>query len=131
MKAVLHEALGYAVVSGCALLADMALLALLVQVGGWHYLAAATTSFVAGACIAYSLSVRFVFSEHKLHNRRTEFLGFIALGGIGIAVNAAVIYAAVAWFGLHYLIAKCVAAGCSFGCNFVARRQLLFVQRTV
>ena len=69
MRPLLREGLGYALVSACALLTDVALLALLVRYGGWNYLAAATTSFLAGACIAYVLSVRFVFTQHRLRNR--------------------------------------------------------------
>lgn len=128
MRPLLREGLGYALVSACALLTDVALLALLVRYGGWNYLAAATTSFLAGACIAYVLSVRFVFTQHRLRNRRVEFAGFVALGAVGLGVNSAVIYVAVEWLGLHYLLAKGVAAGFSFCCNFLARRQLLFVQ---
>jgi putative flippase GtrA len=41
-----------------------------------------------------------------------------------------VIFVAVKYLGLHYLAAKCVAAGCTLVCNFISRRQILFVQRS-
>jgi putative flippase GtrA len=78
---------------------------------------------------AYLVSVKFAFTQHRLNDRRMEFIGFIAIGSFGLAVNAAVISVAVRFFGLHYIIAKCVAAGFTFSCNFLARRQLLFVRR--
>jgi putative flippase GtrA len=126
---LLRQAVGYALVSAVALGADVALLAALVE--GLHAdpVVAATASFLAGAVIAYALSVRFVFDHHRLRDRRVEFLGFVALGLIGALVNGAVMFVAVDLLGFRYLAAKCVAALFSFCCNFIARRQLLFVQR--
>jgi putative flippase GtrA len=130
MKLLLKEAFGYAVASACALLVDMTVLAILVHYFAWWYLAAATFSFVSGVFVAYALSVKLVFKQRRLRDRRTEFASFAAIGTIGLAVNAAVIYVAVKYFGLYYLVAKCVAAGFTFICNFFSRRQLLFVQRS-
>jgi putative flippase GtrA len=89
---------------------------------------AAAASFLAGTVVAYELSIRLAFTEHRLQDRRAEMGGFIAIGMLGLAVNAAVIFVAVRYAGLHYLIAKGVAAGFTFAGNFVARRQLLFVR---
>jgi putative flippase GtrA len=130
MKILLKEALGYAVASGCALVVDMAVLATLVHYFGWWYLAAATVSFLSGVLVAYALSVKLVFKQRRLRDRRTEFVSFVAIGTLGLALNAAVIFVAVKYFGLYYLVAKCVAAGFTFICNFISRRQLLFVQRS-
>jgi putative flippase GtrA len=127
MTRLFREAYRYAAVSLVSLGVDTAILALLVQILKWGVLTSATISFLVGACIAYALSVKFVFRLHRLRNRRAEFAGFVALGLIGLAVNTGVIYLATQFLGMHVLIAKCVAAGCSFSCNFLARRQLLFV----
>jgi putative flippase GtrA len=129
MRLLIREALGYMVASAIALGADMGLLTVLVQFFYWGTLTAATTSFLAGACVAYALSVRFVFRLHRLRNRRAEFAAFVAIGLVGVVVNAAVIYSAVNFLGLHYLIAKCIAAGFTFSCNFLLRRQILFVHQ--
>jgi putative flippase GtrA len=88
------------------------------------------TSFLSGVSLAYVLSVKFVFKHRRLHDRRAEFMGFAALGAAGLAVNAAVMVIAVKYLGLYYLIAKCVAAAFTVICNFVSRRQLLFVLRS-
>jgi len=129
MKDFLRDAVGYAGASACALAVDFALLWMLVGLGGFDYLAAATLSFLAGAGVAYAVSVRLVFKRHRLRDRRAEFLAFVAIGVLGLAVNAGVIYLAVRYAGLHYLFAKGIAAGFTFTCNFLARRQLLFVQQ--
>jgi len=129
MRTMLKEAVGYGAASVCALAVDMAILTVLVQYCGWWYLAAATASFTAGIVVAYLISVRFVFKHRRLNDTRAEFASFAALGTVGLCVNAVIMSVAVKIGGLHYLLAKCVAAGFTFVCNFVARRQLLFVQR--
>jgi len=129
MKTVIREAVGYGAASVCALAVDMAILTLLVHYGGWGYLAAATVSFTAGLVVAYAISVKFVFKHRRLDDSRAEFASFAALGTLGLCVNALIMSAAVRIGGLHYLLAKCIAAGFTFVCNFIARRQLLFVQR--
>ncbi len=42
-------------------------------------------------------------------------------------LNAFVMFIGVRYLGLHYMVAKCVAAGFTFLGNFISRRQLLFV----
>jgi len=130
VKPFLKELIGYGAASACALAVDMAVLWALVHFWSWGYLSAATTSFLIGAVVAYQLSTTIAFKQHRLASRKTEFASFVAIGGVGLLVNAAVIYVGVNLLGLHYLIAKCVAAGFTFTCNFIARRQLLFVRRT-
>lgn len=125
---LLREAAGYGVASVGALAVDVGVLFILVHYQGWPYLAAATASFLLGATVAYGLSVTLAFKRHRLHSRLVEFVSFVAIGVVGLAINAAVMWTAVEYFGLHYLMAKCIAAGFTCLCNFLARRQFLFVQ---
>jgi putative flippase GtrA len=126
----LKELLGYGAASACALAADVTVLWALVHFLSWGYLSAASTSFMVGAVVAYQISTVIVFKQHRLTNRKAEFAAFVVIGGAGLVVNATVIFIGVNMLGLHYLIAKCVAAGFTFTCNFVARRQILFIRRT-
>jgi putative flippase GtrA len=129
MRRLVSEAAGYLAVSVLALGVDMLVLAALVQ--GLHMpaVAAACISFCAGLLVSYALSVTWVFRHRRLKGRRLEFASFAALGTLGLAVNAIVMSLAIRLGGLHYLLAKCVAAACTFGVNFFSRRQLLFVPR--
>ena len=129
MKTVIQEALGYTAVSAWALLVDITILWILVHYFSWWYLAAATISFLSGLVVTYALSVKLVFKQRRLEDQRLEFASFAAIGAIGLAINTVVISFTVKYLGLHYLIAKCAAAGFTFLWNFVARRQFLFVQR--
>jgi putative flippase GtrA len=130
MKLLIKEAFGYGVASACALVVDVSILAALVHDFAWGYLSAATTSFLGGMAVAYFLSVTLVFKQRRVRDRRTEFVTFAAIGGVGLALNAAVIFACVDYLGLHYLVAKCIAASLTFISNFILRRQLLFVRRS-
>jgi putative flippase GtrA len=129
MRILLHEAIRYTAVSACALLVDVTILWILVHYLSWGYLAAATTSFLAGLLVAFALSVTLVFKHRRLKGQRLEFASFAGIGAVGVAINAAVISFGVKYLGLHYLVAKGGAAGFTFLWNFIARRQLLFVQR--
>jgi putative flippase GtrA len=127
MMRLLREALRYGVVSVLSLAVNFAVLVILVNYLAWGNLPAATVSFLAGACVAYALSVRYVFTQHRLRDRNAELVTFVAIGALGLAVNLGVIYLATRFFALPVLYANCIAAGFSFSCNFFARRQILFV----
>jgi putative flippase GtrA len=131
MKTVFQEAIGYSAVSACALIIDIALLFVLVHYLSWWYVGAATTSFLVGLLVTYVLSITLVFKYRRLNDQRFEFATFAGIGVVGVAINAAVISCGVKTLGLHYLIAKCGAAGFTFVWNFIARRQFLFVQRRI
>jgi putative flippase GtrA len=131
MRALIREAAGYTVASGGALLVDMSVLFCLVRFEHCNYEIAAIISFASGSVVAYRLSTRIAFRHRRLSDRRAEFASFVAIGVAGLAVNAAVMYAAVTGLDLPVMAAKCVAAGFTFTCNFVCRRQLLFVARRI
>jgi len=124
----LKEAVGYAAASGCALVFDVTILWSLVHFFSWNYLVAATISFFSGTVVAYALSINLVFEQRRVKDRCAEFATFAAIGTASLAINAGVIFLAVRYLGLYFLVAKCVAAGFTFVCNFVTRRQFLFVQ---
>ena len=121
-----RELMGYGLASVAALAADSGLLYLLTTYAGCSYLPAAATSFVAGAAVAYQLSVRLAFHDHRLRNRKAEFTSFVLLGIAGLLVNMLVLRIAVGTFGIQLLLAKGLSAGCTFLTNFILRRQFLF-----
>lgn len=120
------ELFGYAIASAVALAVDIGILKALVSLAGWHYLAAATVSFIAGALVAYTLSVKLAFDSRRVTNKSIEFLYFAALGVVGLGVNAAAISICISLVGLALLQAKLIAALCTFATNFSLRRALLF-----
>jgi putative flippase GtrA len=130
MRQFLKELLGYGAASACEFLVDATILWALVHFLSWGYLPGATTFFLFGSIVAYQLSTTIAFKRHRLTSRKTEFAGFVAIGGVGLLVNGTVIFIGANLLGLHYLVAKCVAAGFTFTTNFVLRRQILFIRQT-
>jgi len=124
-----HETWKYFLVSAVALAVDLGLFWLLVEKAGVYYLAANAVSVSTGLVINYALSVAYVFKERRLTSRRAEFVGFVAIGLMGLVVNEGCIALFVGVAGLRPVLGKLAAAGVSFVFNFVSRRLLLFTAR--
>ena len=129
MRTLIREAGGYVAASAIAFAVDVVTLASLVSVLHVNYLVAAAAGFIAGTIVIYWISIRQIFRYRRLEDARIEFGIFLAVGIAGLAVNLGVMYAAVSGIGIHYLIAKFCAAGCTFAVNFALRRWLLFTHR--
>lgn len=119
----------YFVVSVGALALDFALFLVLQRYVGLHYLAASAISFSSGAIVTYLASVRLVFDQRRLVDRRVEFASFFLIGLLGLAVNQLALLVAAGALAWPPLQAKVAAAGFSFVANFLARRSLLFTAR--
>jgi len=124
----LREIAGYGLASAVAFAIDLSLLALLVALADVPYLAAAAASFVTGTIFVYWASINHIFGYRRVGNVPGEFGIFLIIGVVGLALNLTVMHAAVERLGLHYLLAKIVAACFTFGCNYGLRRALLFTQ---
>ena len=129
MKVLIREASGYVAASAAALVIDVAVLTFLVSLLQVNYLVAAASGFIAGTVFVYWISVRQIFRYRRLEDARIEFGIFLAIGIAGLAVNLGIMYLIVSGVGLHYLVAKFCAAGCTFMVNFGLRRWVLFTHR--
>jgi putative flippase GtrA len=123
---LIREFGAYGLASVAGLGSDMALLAALVSVAKVHYLVAATISFICAGILVHAISVRYVFRFRRVDRRTLELSFFLALGVVGLFVNAAVIYFVVNVVHLHYMLGKLLAAGFTFCANFFLRRHFLF-----
>jgi len=126
MISSLREIIRYGLGTVAAFAADMAVLALLVEVGHVHYLIAATVSFLVGTAIVYWVSIRFAFSYRRVGQSHLEFGVFAAIGVVGVIVNLCAMYVSVDWLHLHYLVGKVLSSAVTFFINFGLRRILLF-----
>jgi len=116
----------YLMASVLALGLDFGLLYLLTEQAGLHYLTSSAISYSTGAVLHYIVSVSFVFRERRVTDPRLEFVGFFAIGLLGLAANQLVLKAAVDGLALSYLIGKVAAVGVSFTLTFVTRKAVLF-----
>jgi putative flippase GtrA len=118
----------YVAVGGAAFAADFALLAVMTELFGVHYLAAALFSFLLGTGVNYWLSVRWVFSYRAIDLRGAEFGLFLLVGVITLGVSLGLMSLLVEGLAMHVLIAKCVVTAFTLVANFAGRRALLFTR---
>ena len=128
MAGLAKEGSRYVAASALALAADFGIYIGLIRLAGVSYLAAAPIGFAFGLALIYALSVRWVFRQRRVADARVEFAYFALIGLVGMALNQAVIYAAVEWLALAYESAKLAAAAMVFCFNFGARKLLLFTK---
>lgn len=125
---VMQEGARYVAASAAALALDFGTYSGLIRLAGVHYLVAGAIGFSLGLALVYVLSTRWVFAFRRVADRRAEFVVFAGVGLAGLALNQAILYAAVEWFRLGYEPAKAVAACLGFGFNFGTRKLLLFTR---
>ncbi len=119
----------YVVVGGIAFSADIGVLYILTEYFGWHYLVAATGSFLVGLGVNYLLCVMWIFHFRTLENRLHEFVVFGLIGITGLALNNLILAALTGGLNIHYLLSKVVSAGIILVFNFGLRRWFLFTPR--
>lgn len=128
LRSLADEGVRYLAASALALAIDFGVYAGLIRLAGVHYMVAAPIGFALGLATVYALSVRWVFRQRRLADRRAEFALFAAIGLAGMALNQIIIYAAVAMMPGSYEIAKFISAGVVFCFNFISRKLLLFTR---
>ncbi len=128
LRSLADEGMRYLAASALALAIDFGVYSGLIRLAGVHYLVAAPIGFALGLATVYALSVRWVFRQRRLADRRAEFALFAAIGLAGMALNQVIIYAAVAMMPGSYEIAKIISAGVVFCFNFISRKLLLFTR---
>ena len=125
---VADEGVRYFAASALALAIDFGAYIGLIRLAELHYLVAAPIGFALGLATIYLLSIRWVFRQRRLADRRAEFALFAAIGLAGMAINQSVIYAVVQAMPGSYEIAKIVSAATVFCFNFSSRKLLLFTR---
>jgi len=122
-----HDLARYFGASLVALLVDVAALSLSLRVLHLGLAMSATAGFVAGAIIAYQLSIRWVFRQRSFRDAPAlEFLTFIGIGVAGLGVTQLVLWIGVTEFHLMPEAVKLAAAGVTFVFNYLMRKSLLF-----
>jgi putative flippase GtrA len=117
----------YTFVGGFAFIVDFGLLIFLTEIIGYHYLLSAAISFTIGLFVNYLLSIMWVFSNSKYHNRIFEIIIFTIIGIIGLGINEIVLYVLTGVLQLtHYIVSKLASTIIVYGWNFFARKYILF-----
>jgi len=128
MKKLLVQFARFFLVGVTATLIDFGLLILFTEFFGTHYLVGNTLSFLVATVFNYAVSMLFVFKRKDDISRQKEFLIFLVLSVIGLAINSACMWATVSLLSLDYRIAKLLATVITTAWNFISRKVFLDAQ---
>jgi len=83
-------------------------------------------SYLAGTLFVYFLSISWVFPDRSVKKRHHEIVIFYLLAGIGVSLNALLIWRLTKNGAVPISIAKIIAGTLIFFFNFTARKVVLF-----
>ena len=117
----------YFAVSLIGLLIDLSIFSVALRFLGLSWFLAAVLGFSLGALVVWWLSVQLVFKNRVLaRSPLVEFLGFVAIGVLGLGVTELVLWVGVGVLKMQPELIKLAAAGVTFLFNFVLRKIILF-----
>ena len=125
MEKLIAQFMKFGVVGVIAFVIDYGLMVALTELAGVNYLISATISFTVSVVFNYLASMRYVFTHKQGLSRRREFVIFVVLSVIGLAINNLCMWAGVELLGVHYLIVKIFATAVVMVWNFVTRKIFL------
>lgn len=125
-RPIVRQFVKFCMIGATATLIHYAILIALVELAEFPLIPATSLGFVAGATWSYTLNRRFTFdAKPQFHG---GLIKFIAVGSIGLAINALIVYV-VASFGVLYIIAQMFATGTVVLWNFTAARLIVFREK--
>jgi putative flippase GtrA len=100
----------------------------LVSIFSSRPVSASILGSLAGAIVNYLLSHHWIFRSKRKHSETLS--KFFAVGGLGLVLNAAIMYALVTIANMHYLLAQVAATGAVLFWNFLGNRFWTFADDT-
>ena len=125
MKKLLAQFMKFGIVGVIAFVIDYGFMVLLTEVFNVPYLISTTVSFIISVVFNYFASMRFVFKRKDDMSRRREFIIFIVLSIIGLAINDVFMWLMVDFLYIDYRISKIVVTFIVAVWNFVTRKIFL------
>ena len=126
MNKLIKQILKFGVVGGIAFVIDYALLYVLTEFVGIHYLISSIISFSASVIFNYIFSIKWVFDVKKKQGTK-EFIIFVILSVIGLGINSFIMYLMVDTCKIYYMISKLVSTFIVMVYNFVTRK--IFIEK--
>lgn len=134
MKKLLAQLVAFGIVGIVATGIDFAVLFMLHQLFGLDSVVASVISFVVSLVFNYVASMRYVFERRSDISRAHEFVLFVILSLVGLALNSGLMFGGRALFeaqgiayeqSQYYLLVKVFATAVVMGWNFISRKLWL------
>ena len=130
MQKLLAQIMKFGVVGVVATIIDFGIMNLLHYGLGLNILIANTSGFIVSLIFNYVASMKYVFAHKEGMSRHREFIIFVVLSVIGLALNDGIVLALNAGLGLEANIAKICATALVMVYNFVTRKIFLEGEET-
>ena len=119
------QAIKYGAAAFGGFVADYAVLLLLKEWVGLHYLIAVPIAFLAGIAVNYLIGVWFVFRRGNLTLGK-ELLMFITISLLALAVTEGSMYLLTDLLRIDYRISRLISGVVTYLFNFFSRRFLIY-----
>lgn len=125
MGKLVAQIMKFGVVGVIAFFIDFGVMVFLTEVFGMNPVASATISFTVSVVFNYLASMRYVFQHREGMSRTREFVTFVVLSVIGLAINDALMWAGTELAAFDYRLVKIIATAVVMVWNFVTRKVFL------
>ncbi len=116
----------YLISGGIAFCVDTGILYVLTEWFDLYYLLSSAISFSIGLIITYFLSIIWVFDFRSKKDKRVEFLIFVIIGIVGLALTSLFMWIFTSKLDIYYLYSKIITTVIVFVWNFIAKKFILF-----
>jgi putative flippase GtrA len=118
----------FCVVGGLGTFLNLFILYLSVELFGLWYIYGAAFSFVIVITFNFSLNKIWTFKDRERESIAVtgQYLTYVVIGGVGMAINIASLYILVEYFHIQYLLAELIAILIATLWNFQGTRFLVF-----
>ena len=127
MNKLMGQIARFGVVGVVAFVIDYAVLLVLTEVAGVHYLISSAIAFLVSVIFNYIMSVTFVFETDKSRGKGAEFSLFAIMSAGGLGINQLMMWVLSDLMFIPYQLSKILTTGVVMVYNFVTRK--LFLER--
>jgi putative flippase GtrA len=123
-RQTIGQLLRYGLSGSAAALAQLAILALLVELAATPPVLASVTAFAGATVINYTLQHRFVFGRSSGHG--WYFPRYVAVTLLTMGLNTLLFWFLTEAVGIYYLVSQLITIGLIVPVNFLANRNFTF-----
>ena len=127
MKKLMEQIVRFGIVGVIAFVIDYAVLLVLTEVAGIHYLISSAVAFLVSVIFNYILSITFVFETDKTKSKGAQFSLFAVMSAGGLGINQLMMWLLSDIMFIPYQLSKFFATAVVMVYNFVTRK--LFLER--